>query len=108
MSIAPSPIERLDWEQLRAQKAQLVTDLWDVECEDESNPRSKLWGLVHFIDDIQDYATEDLGLSEEEVYGESEEDDFFSSTPCIICGGRESSLHVSGRCGNCGPGPTDN
>lgn len=36
-----------------------------------------------------------------------DEDDTEHNTPCIICGDKETPLHVSGRCGNCGPGPTD-
>ena len=54
--------EGIDWKLLRKQKADLLSRI------DDSDP---LMGIVHLIDNFQDYAVDELAFySEEEVFGE--------------------------------------
>jgi hypothetical protein len=61
----------IDYAELREQKQALLDTIWD----DNDSP---LWGIVHLIDGIQDYAADDLkipnvfafeGLSRDTVRG---------------------------------------
>lgn len=95
--------DKTDWALLREQKQWLID-------QDLNTPGGQFCaeGLACFLGAIQDYAIDALGLDEQLVNGTDDEDDIEHNTPCIICGDKETPLHVSGRCGNCGPARTDN
>ncbi len=52
----------IDWRMLREQKAELIAVAHD------GHP--KLEGLVNILNDIQDYAVNELGFSERGIFGE--------------------------------------
>lgn len=56
-------LERVDWEQLRLAKAMLVLKYW-------SEQQSPVWGIINFIDHVQDQAVA-AGVPEREVFGAS-------------------------------------
>jgi hypothetical protein len=72
-SIHPEFIKKIDWKLLREQKQTLETFFYtkieNVAIDDIS-------GIIHLIDAIQDYACDEMELTEKEVFDlNSEEDD---------------------------------
>ena len=56
----PIDWEKIDWVLLKKQKQELVEMIWDEQ-------ESILWGIVHLIDDIQDW------IEPEESYHDNEQ-----------------------------------
>jgi hypothetical protein len=65
--ILESPLYNVDWALLRDQKEELKSRL-----NGDDDP---LFGILHFIDDIQDYAVDVLGFSEDTIFGKCFEDE---------------------------------
>lgn len=59
-------VGRVDWDMLRVQKLALLT----IIPKQKKAVKEALDGIVHFIDDIQDQASEQIG--EPEVFGRHE------------------------------------
>jgi hypothetical protein len=64
--IHPEFIKKIDWRLLREQKGYLLR---------KSNPHSYEKGLIHLIDSLQDFACDEMGLTEKEVFNLNEEED---------------------------------
>lgn len=62
----PDLFSRIDWQQLRSQKAHLTQLICKFGDEDED----VLWGLVHMIDAIQDMAVDGEYATANEVFGQ--------------------------------------
>lgn len=72
-----NPLNNIDWQWLREQKHTLLTIIAEkrsvhlIEVEEQVDD---LEGLVSLIDSLQDYAVDELGIPEEEVFNfENEE-----------------------------------
>lgn len=71
-----NPIEQIDFEQLKEQKAILlnvIMDWGEADDEPQREDAEKLTGLLHFIDSVQDYAVNALGKEEGEVFDLTDE-----------------------------------
>lgn len=56
-------IEEIDWEQLKIQKAELLSLAGSEELD----------GLLNLIDALQDFAVDELGVPEEDVFNITKE-----------------------------------
>ena len=82
----PEFIQKIDWKLLREQKLDVLQIINDIEenAQYDSEPDSELgvynnWiesleGLISLIDSLQDYATDEMGLSDKEVFNLNEEE----------------------------------
>ena len=57
---------RMNWASLREQKAELIKYAWK-----DADSNKLLEGIISIIDEIQDQAVEENGLTEMEVFGEN-------------------------------------
>jgi len=66
----------IDWKSLRSQKATLINRAEEKEDASMFNKidADNLWGLVNVIDDIQDWAVDELGYDEKRVFGKKGRD----------------------------------
>lgn len=63
----PKFIENIDWNLLREQKELLINVQDKIIIENEKNA---IEGILFLIDAMQDYAVDEMGLTEVEVFGE--------------------------------------
>lgn len=61
---------KLDFKNLRKQKEELLKTV--EELEESGKDSGNVMGVIHLIDYIQDYAVDESGVSEKEVFGELE------------------------------------
>ena len=61
-------LDRVDFEELRQQKLELLKLIWDQR----DHP---VWGIVELIDAVQDQAVGQNGLTEFDVFGDMTEDE---------------------------------
>ena len=72
----PEFMKNIDWELLKKQKLSLLETI--TYLEKNSLPKDftdDLTGIVHLIDSLQDYAVDDCGLEEDQVFQLSHEGD---------------------------------
>ena len=62
----PNPIENIDWFLLARQK-ETLQNLYDM-FENDERISEDLDGIINTIDAIQDYAVDELGVEESEVF----------------------------------------
>lgn len=70
----PEFIKKIDWKLLREQKQTLleIREMSDFISQDYNS----FDGLIHLIDALQDFACDEMGLAEKEIFNlNSEEDD---------------------------------
>jgi len=92
--------DNIDWALLKKQKA------WLVEFPDTGNNTDSeaVDGLLAFIDGIQEYAVDVLGIPENDVFtSEYDEDDIEGNTPCEQCGSQKNLLFENCLCTDCDP-----
>jgi len=72
-SIAPEFIQRIDWKLLREQKATLlgIQKFANVYTKEVN----ALEGIINLIDNIQDFACDEMGLSDKEVFNLNENEE---------------------------------
>ena len=75
--VFPEFITKIDWKLLREQKTKLIYLMNRARCtiEIEEDDSNAIEGIISLIDAIQDYSTDIMGLSEEEVFNLTPEDD---------------------------------
>lgn len=73
----PYFIEKIDWSELRNQKRFLLKMESNVNGEDLGN----LEGIINLIDAIQDYAVDEMGINENDVFDFEQEEDREKETP---------------------------
>lgn len=64
----PNFIEKIDWSELRQQKTQLLDTINWLSNFPANNIAKDLDGIVHLIDALQDYATDELGINENHIF----------------------------------------
>ena len=69
-------VDGIHWPRLRDQKAELVK-LANEQDDDHKDHRreeftSSLWGVIHLIDQLQDWAVDVGGIDEKDVFTEEE------------------------------------
>ena len=62
----PNFINCTNWEELRKQKQTLIKVAETVTSAEDFGD---LYGLIHYLDSIQDWAADEAGFGEEEVFG---------------------------------------
>ena len=69
--VFPEFITKIDWKLLREQKTKLIYLMNRARCtiEIEEDDSNAIEGIISLIDAIQDYSTDIMGLSEEDVFG---------------------------------------
>ena len=71
-----NPLERIDYPMLRGQKLALVEMQREEQMQGDLGDETRtkyaeaLQGIIHFLDDVQDYATLELGRTAAEVFGD--------------------------------------
>jgi hypothetical protein len=65
---------KIDWADLKVQKAELLQTIDNLEGT-ENGSAENLYGILHLIDSIQDYAVDELGIPEKDVFDLHEDDD---------------------------------
>jgi hypothetical protein len=68
----PEFIKRIDWKLLREQK-QFLLDI--ISCEEGIPKIQHLRGIVHLLDALMDYASDDMGLGDKMVFNLNEEEE---------------------------------
>lgn len=81
-------VAEIDWGRLRKQK-QLLLGLVDSQ-NIIMEQGEELDGVIHLLDDLQDVAVDELGLSKTAVFGESENDNCLERIKCPVCGNEKS------------------
>ena len=66
MKHTPTPIDKIDWPLLRTQKRALIELLDGFGVG--HYPHDDLAGLIALIDGLQDYAVDELGIPEHDVF----------------------------------------
>jgi len=72
-----NPIDKIDWSELRNQKRELLQVIDNMEGT-ENGSAEQLYGILHLIDALQDYAVdsyEGLGLSAIHVFDFDDEEE---------------------------------
>jgi hypothetical protein len=78
---------RIDWSELRNQKRTLLQVITELEkgfksgtVEGNANEVvNNLTGILHLIDSIQDYAVDELGMNENNIFDFEQEDPEYNS-----------------------------
>jgi hypothetical protein len=65
-------VTNIDWDYLRHQKRELLKVIRERNQPDGDD---YLNGIVHLIDSLQDYAVDELGLNEKNVFDLNDEDE---------------------------------
>ena len=65
--LTPDCIKNIDWKLLRKQKRTLLKTIIEMDKGDDNPDVDDLDGILHLIDNLQDYAVDVLGLPEHEV-----------------------------------------
>jgi hypothetical protein len=61
----------IDWQLLKEQKQLLIEIIWNekpTEFKLTEQHTDAIEGIINFLDTIQDYAVDDLGIPEDEVF----------------------------------------
>ena len=83
----PIDWEKIDWVLLKKQKQELVEMIWDEQD-------SILWGIVHLIDDIQDW------IEPEESYHDNEQNQTeHMAKKCKTCGEKHDAIAFDNKVG---------
>jgi hypothetical protein len=69
--VVPAPLKAIDWSKLRRQKKYLLTRLEKNKGSNGASSYEKgvLTGLLHLLDNIQEYAVEELKQDPAAVWG---------------------------------------
>ena len=76
----PEFIKNIDWSLLRQQKTTLLETI-EAEKGGFEEMLTNLEGIVHLIDALQDYATDEMGINENSVYDFEKEEERELETP---------------------------
>lgn len=71
---APAFMQNMNWNDLKKQKASLLSAIMHAESTGNNEYCDDLTGILHLLDAIQDYAVDVMGLEENDVMDLTQED----------------------------------